>query len=189
MLSDTVLLQLFVIMAFVIQLMLVAHFALRRWAFSIAMRFGVIVYGLGIPAAIVSIVLWFSGQPWYLWIAGLFYLAWAAFGYSVEYLLRINWRTPIHWPIFIPYVLLYFASMMFYWWPLATISRILWFVYAALFVISTLLNLLSHGGPGASSNDMIHGESERTSLRQPTRWIPTPAFAPLRRPVVERPDR
>ena len=150
MFSDAVLLQLFVITAFMIQLALIAHFALRRWAFATAMRFGIVVYGLGIPAVIVSVVLWVGGQPWYLWIAGLLYLAWAAFGFSVEYLLHINWRAPIRWPIFIPYVLLYFASMMFYWWPLATISRPLWFVYAGLFVISTILNVLSHGGPTAA---------------------------------------
>jgi hypothetical protein len=150
MLSDTALLQLFVITAFVIQLVLIAHFALRKWAFPTAMRYGVIVYALGIPAAIVSIVLWVGGQLWYLWIAGLLYLAWAAFGYSVEYLLRINWRTPIRWPILIPYLTLYLASIMCYWWPLATISRPLWFVYAALFVISTILNILSHAGPTAA---------------------------------------
>ncbi len=57
MLNDTALLQLFVIAALVIQLVLIAHFALRRWAFATDMRYGVIVYGLGIPAAIVSVVL------------------------------------------------------------------------------------------------------------------------------------
>jgi hypothetical protein len=126
MLSDTTLLQLFVITAFVIQLVLIVHFALRRWAFATAMRFGVLVYALGIPAAIVSVVLWMGGQAWYLWIAGLLYLAWAVFGYGVEYLLRISWRAPIRWPILVPYLALYLASIMFYWWPLATISRTLW---------------------------------------------------------------
>jgi hypothetical protein len=150
MLGDNTLLQLFAITAFVLQLVLIVHFALRRWAFATAMRFGVFVYGLGIPAAIVSIVLWVGGQPWYLWAAGLLYLVWAGFGYSVEYLLHINWRTPIRWAIFVPYVVLYLASMMFYWWPLATISRPLWYVYAALFVASTILNLLSHAGPTAA---------------------------------------
>jgi hypothetical protein len=150
MLSDTVLLQLFVITAFVIQLVLIAHFALRKWALATAMRYGVIVYGLGIPAAIVSVVLWVGGQPWYLWVAGLLYLAWAAFGYTVEYLLRIEWRAPIRWPILIPYLTLYLASIMFYWWPLATISRPLWYVYAALFIVSTILNVISHGGPTAA---------------------------------------
>lgn len=149
MLGDSASLQLYVVSAFVIQLVLIAHFALRRWAFATAMRFGVVVYGLCIPAAAVSIVLWVSGQPWYLWAAGFLYLAWATFGYEVEYILHIDWRTPIRWSILIPYVGLYLASIMFYWWSLGTISRPLWFVYAALFVVSTVLNVFSHAGPTA----------------------------------------
>jgi hypothetical protein len=34
--------------------------------------------------------------------------------------------------------------VMFYWWPVAILSRPLWTVYAALFVASTLLNIFSH---------------------------------------------
>jgi hypothetical protein len=167
MLTDTALLQLFVITAFVIQLVLIAHFALRRWAFATAMRYGVLVYALGLPAAIISIVLWVDGQPWYLWAAGLLYLVWAAFGYTVEYLLRINWRTPIHWPIFIPYLTLYLASIMFYWWPLATISRPLWFAYAALFVISTILNIISHRGPTtAGTQPAIQPQAPHYEIRR-----------------------
>lgn len=60
----------------------------------------------------------------------------------------------IRWPIFGPYVLLYLASVMFYWWPLALVSRPLWYVGAATFLVSTSLNVTSHkranrghGGP------------------------------------------
>jgi hypothetical protein len=34
--------------------------------------------------------------------------------------------------------------VMFYWWPLGLLSRGLWFAYAILFVIATILNLRSH---------------------------------------------
>ena len=43
-----------------------------------------------------------------------------------------------------PYVFLYLGTVMFYWWPLALLSRPLWFVFAVLFVIGTILNLTSH---------------------------------------------
>ena len=137
---------LFVLIAFFIQLVLIKHFALRRWAFATAMRFGVLVYGLSIPAVIVSALLLAGGKPWYLWVPGILYLAWATYGYSVEYILHLNWRTPIRWSVLVPYVVSYLAALMFYWWPLATISRPLWYGYAMLFVVSTLLNILSHRG-------------------------------------------
>ena len=72
---------------------------------------------------------------------------WAVFGYTVEYVKRIRWRNPIRWSVFGPYVFLYLATVMFYWWPLGLISRPLWYVYAVLFIISTTLNVTSHKGP------------------------------------------
>jgi len=36
-------------------------------------------------------------------------------GYTVEYILRIGWRSPPRWPVFVPYVLLYLATAMLYW--------------------------------------------------------------------------
>ena len=62
----------------------------------------------------------------------------------MEYQLGINWREPIVWPVFVPYVLLYLTTVMFYWWPVAQLYRPLWYVYAAFFAIGTYLNVTSH---------------------------------------------
>ncbi|MCB9135504.1 MAG: hypothetical protein H6636_08760 [Anaerolineales bacterium] len=72
-------------------------------------------------------------------------MAWAVFGYVVDIAHPVEWRSPIFWPVFLPYVLLYMATLMFYWWPLAIIQRPLWYVYAGLFLVSTYLNVSSHG--------------------------------------------
>lgn len=135
---------LFVVTAFLFQSVLIGHFALRKWRFVLALRYGLIVYALSIPATAVSILLLMEGFPWWLWLGGFIYLVWAAFGYTVEYVRQIEWRAPIRWSIFGPYVTLYLATVMFYWWPLARIWRPLWYLYAALFLICTLLNVTSH---------------------------------------------
>ncbi len=137
--------NLFLYMAFGLQVVLIAYFALRMWSFESAMKVGWIVYGLAIPALIVSFILWRNGKPWSLWMGGLLLTAWAIFGYFVDIARPISWRSPVYLPVLIPYVLLYLSSMMFYWWPVGMISRPLWFVYAALFVISTFFNITSHG--------------------------------------------
>lgn len=136
---------LFVFTAFFIQIVLLVFFALRKWQFDTAMQVGWIVYALAIPAVIVSLVLLIGGQPWYFWLAGFLFAGWAILGYLVDIARPVEWRSPILWPVFIPYVLLYMSGLMFYWWPLANIRRPLWFIYAALFVISTVLNITSHG--------------------------------------------
>jgi hypothetical protein len=137
---------LFVGSAFLFQIILIVHFALRKWRFNIAIRYGPIVYALSIPAGAISILLLIGGKPWSLWLSGFLYLIWALYGYTVEYVRKIEWRHPIRWPIFGPYVCLYLATSMFYWFPLGLVSKPLWYVYAVLFVASTLLNVTSHNG-------------------------------------------
>ena len=134
----------FVIFAFFVQVVLLVYFAIRLWRFDTALRIGWIVFALSIPAVILSVVLLLNGKSWFFWIGGFLYAAWAVLGYVVDIARPVSWRNPILWPVFVPYVALYLSAQMFYWWPLGTIDRRLWFVYAALFVVSTVLNISSH---------------------------------------------
>jgi hypothetical protein len=141
----------FVVTAFLFQIVLAIHFALRKWRFHLAMRYGRIAYALSVPAAVVSIVLLLSGAAWSLWLGGLLCLVWAAYGYTIDYVKGLHWRDPIRWRVAGPYVTLYLATVMFYWWPLGQIHRVLWYVQAGLFVLSTVLNLTSHRRPEAQT--------------------------------------
>jgi hypothetical protein len=136
----------FVVTAFLFQIILIVHFALRKWRFDFAIRYGPSVYALSIPACAVSVLLWVGGKSWSFCLAGFLYLVWAIFGYIVEYIQKINWRSPVRWPIFGPYILLYLTTIMFYWFPLALIWKPLWYIYMVLFVSSTILNVFSHKG-------------------------------------------
>ncbi len=137
--------KLFVVWAFLFQTVLIVHFALRKPFFeSYTMKFGWIVYALCIPAAVISIFLLRGGKSWSFWLGGFLFLLYAAFGFWVDYVIKIPWRNPIRLSIMFPYVFLYLATVMFYWWPLALLNRRLWFVGAILFVIGTILNVTSH---------------------------------------------
>jgi hypothetical protein len=144
--------MLFVVTAFLFQLVLIVHFALRRWRFDTAMRYGPLVYALSLPAVAVSILLLLGGKTWELWLSGFLYVAWAIYGYTVEYARKIEWRNPIRWTIGGPYVLLYLAAVMFYWFPLGLLSKPLWYAYGVLFLVSTYLNVTSHGRPAEHSH-------------------------------------
>jgi hypothetical protein len=135
---------LFVVWAFLFQTVLIVHFALRKWRFDVVVRYGWIVYALGIPAGVVSVLLLRGGKPWSLWLGGFIHLVWSIYGYTVEFVKGIRWRYPIRWPVAGPYLFLYLATLMFYWWPLWHIGRPLWYVYAVLYVVSTVLNVTSH---------------------------------------------
>ncbi len=136
---------LFVVCAFLFQIILIIHFILRKWFFDVyILQYGWIVYALSVPAAVVSTILLLRGKTWSLWLGGFLYLVWAIYGYIIEYVKGIQWRSPIHWPVFGPYLFLYLSTVMFYWWPLAIVKKPLWYVYAVMFTICTVLNLVSH---------------------------------------------
>jgi len=137
--------RLFVVWSFLFQIILIIHFALRKPFFeSYTIKFGWIVYALCIPAVVISIILLRGGKRWSFWLGGFLFLIYAVFGYWVDYVLQIPFRNPLQLSIAFPYVFLYLAAVMFYWWPLGLLSRRLWFVYAILFIIGTILNITSH---------------------------------------------
>jgi len=137
--------SLFVAWAFIFQIVLIAHFAVRKvWFETYTLSYGWIVYALCIPALIVSLVLLRGGKSWSFWIGGFIVLLFSSFGYWVDYIAKSPFRNPFQPALGVPYVMLYFASVMFFWWPLALVSRPLWVAYAILFGISTVLNITSH---------------------------------------------
>lgn len=138
----------YVVSALGFQTILLVHFAVRWRRLDLAVRFGWIVYALALPAAVGSVVLAVSGAPWSFVTAGILYLVWAGYGAIVEYGMRIRWRSPIRWSVFVPYTLLYLATSMFFWWPLAEVDRTLWYVAGAIFVAGTALNVASHRRSG-----------------------------------------
>jgi hypothetical protein len=137
--------MLFIIWAFTFQIVLIVHFAIRKRYFeSYTLKYGWLVYALSIPAVIISIILLLGGKSWSFWVGGFLFLIYAIYGYRIDFVKKIQWRNPLRPSIMFPYVFLYLATVMFYWWPLWPLSRPLWFVYAILYVIATILNITSH---------------------------------------------
>ena len=136
---------LFVVWAFAFQIILILHFAVRKRYFeNYTLKYGWLVYTLSIPAAIISLILLIGGKSWSFWLGGFLFLVYAAFGYRVDYIKQIQWRNPLRKDIIFPYITLYLATIMFYWWPLAILSKPIWYIFGVLFVIGTVLNITSH---------------------------------------------
>lgn len=54
---------LFVVTAYLFQIMLIVYFAMRKWSFGLAVKLGWIIYALSLPAAGVSLILLEGGMP------------------------------------------------------------------------------------------------------------------------------
>ena len=102
------------------------------------------VYALCIPAVIISVILMRGGKSWHFWLGGFLFLIYAIYGYYIDYVAQIQFRNPFQLSIAIPYVILYLGTVMFYWWPLWPLSRLLWGRYTVLYVIAMVLNIRSH---------------------------------------------
>ena len=136
---------LFIAWAYFYILVLIVHFALRkRFYQSYTLKFGWVVYALGIPAAVISLFLLLNGKSWYFWLGGFLCLLFSCFGYWIDYVRKIPWRKPVVIGILIPYVTLYLATLMFYWWPLYRLYLPLWIVYTILYIIAMVVNIRSH---------------------------------------------
>jgi len=137
--------KLFIVWAFLFQIILIIHFAVRKpFMESYTLKYGWIVYALCIPAAIISIILMRGGKNWTFWAAGFIFLVYGVYGFWIEYVAKIPFRNPLRLDVVIPYVILYLTTVMFYWWPIWRLDRKLWVVYAILYVIATVLNIGSH---------------------------------------------
>jgi hypothetical protein len=123
---------------------LAGYFAARRWSPLLAERFGWVAYAfaaLGLPLAIWLLA---GGQSWRLYVGPALLASWAVFGASVDLWRKVEWRAPILWRVFVPYVALYFFAQMFLWWPLWNLQRTAWAGFLVLFVANTALNLRGH---------------------------------------------
>lgn len=134
----------FVAFAFVFQLALVLDFAARHWRPDLERRYGWIVYALGIPGLILAGLCIVTRETWNIWAAPVVFAAWAGFGYMVDVRMKIPWRSPPRWPIFIAYVILFLAAQFLFWIPLWTVGISYWIGYTALYVLNTVLNITSH---------------------------------------------
>lgn len=136
--------------ALVAQCLLVVYFLGRLRRPSAAARYGWIVYAYGLAGAGLGLLLFEAGLARRWWLGPLLYAAWAAYGFVVDSVLRIEWRDPIRFPVFGPYVLLYSITQVLLWIPLWFVHPALWAVYGGLFVAATWLNIRGHFTPRGS---------------------------------------
>lgn len=142
--TNSTLRAVFVVSAFLVQVLLVLNFAARNWRPALERKYGWVIYALGIVAVLLAIVFALGHQPAYAIVAWLLYAVWAGFGFYVDTYRQIAWRSPPRWPVLIPYVVLFIASQFAFWIPLWYVGIGYWAAYTVLYFLNTALNISSH---------------------------------------------
>jgi hypothetical protein len=113
----------------------------RTGSMAINHILGYLMIALTIPTAFALVGFWLAGAAWQQWIGALIYLAFIAFMVVVDYARPIEFRSPKVYSILIPYLLLFFGSILLMGLPMFNVNRQLWLVT----VVTTMLLLGSMG--------------------------------------------
>ena len=102
---------------------------------------GLVMVALAIPAALALVALLRARAGWRQWIGAAVYLAFIVYLVLVEYVWVIEFRSPARPEILVPYLVLFFGSILLMGLPMFRLNRGLW----AVTVGTTVLLLVSMG--------------------------------------------
>jgi len=101
--------------------------------------FGIVA--LAVPAVIAIIAFIYASSGWRQWIGPVVFLAFIVLMVAVEYICQVEFRSPMRYDILVPYLVLFFGSILLMGLPMFRMNRKLWLVT----VITTVLLLGSMG--------------------------------------------
>lgn len=96
---------------------------------------GYIMIALGVPAVIALVAFWRAGTNWLQWIGPAVYLVFLLVMVSVDYIWPVEFRSPAREDILVPYLLLFFGSILLMGIPMFRMDKRLWLVTVATTVL------------------------------------------------------
>ncbi len=89
---------------------------------------GIFFISTGIPTLIILIINIFYQRDWWFWLFPLLYLIFISYEIIVDYIKKVEFRNPINKKILIPYLILYYVSIILMWgltWTLGTLYGVI----------------------------------------------------------------
>lgn len=108
---------------------------------------GYVIAALAIPAALALAALVRAGADWRQWAGPALYLAFVAMMVAVEYVWPTEFRSPPRYDILVPYLVLFFGSIVLMGAPMLRVNRGLWLVTVAssAFLVGSMLLAMRKG--------------------------------------------
>lgn len=96
---------------------------------------GYVMIVLAIPAVLALAAFIRAGADWLQWIGLAVFLVFLALMIAVEYILQVEFRSPPRYEILVPYLVLFFGSILLMGIPMFYMDRRLWLVTVATTVL------------------------------------------------------
>jgi hypothetical protein len=89
------------------------------------------IIALGVPAILALVAFIRVQAHWRQWVGPAVFLAFLAFMIFVEYIWRVEFRSPMRYDVLVPYLVLFFGSILLMGLPMFRMNRRLWLVTVA----------------------------------------------------------
>ena len=96
---------------------------------------GRVIMALAIPAMAAMIAFVRAGAGWRHWVGPAVFLAFVAMMVVVEYVWPVEFRSPRLYSVLVPYLVLFFGSILLMGLPMFRMNRPLWLVTVATTVL------------------------------------------------------
>ena len=93
------------------------------------------IMALAIPAVIALVAFMRAGATWQQWIGLAIFLAFLALMIAVDYIWLVEFRSPPRYEILVPYLVLFFGSILLMGLPMFRMDRRLWLVTVATTIL------------------------------------------------------
>jgi hypothetical protein len=97
--------------------------------------FGYGIVALGVPAILALVAFIRVRAHWRQWIGPAIFLAFLPFMIFVEYIWRVEFRSPMRYDVLVPYLVLFFGSILLMGLPMFRMNRRLWLVTVATTIL------------------------------------------------------
>ncbi len=97
------------------------HMAIQR-------SLGYVMMALALPTTIALVAFLRAGSHWLQWLGLILYLAFLVLMLCVDYVWQVEFRSPLRPAILVPFLLLFFGSILLMGLPMFGMDRRLWLV-------------------------------------------------------------
>lgn len=96
---------------------------------------GTVIVALGVPAGIALVSLFRSNSGWRFYWGPVLFVMFVVASLTIDYLLKVEFRSPRRPEILVPYLVLFFGSILLMGAPMLRVNRRLWAVTVATTLI------------------------------------------------------
>ena len=130
-----------------VNLLQAAGFATRVIDPDINRILGAAIIALGVPAGLALVSFIRAGSGWLFYVGPVCFMLFVAAEFSLDYLWNLEFRSPRRPEILIPYLVVFFASIVLMGAPMFRINRRRWAVTAttALILVGAMIFAMAQG--------------------------------------------